>query len=494
MHDERDIQATLDAFGIGDDERASLARMWKYIGPNIGPVFDDFYAGIMAAPQTAAYFENPDLIAHARAKQFDHWERLFSGRFDDDYVASTARIGKAHFQISLPLVDYMSGYAKVSAAIQAMMVRRMTGRLGVSRATSTIKVMNVIQSAISLDTELVMSAFFHEQELERIQAFSEMSKGIDRMSRDDLTYVLGGGAPMPAWFNRLESSYDGLRVRLSQVIGDMGNSAKQAGATAAEVNARADELAERSERQAATLEESVAALQELERTVRGSAELALSAQDASESNRREAEMGADVVRETQEAMQRIESSSTQIGKIVDVIDDISFQTNLLALNAGVEAARAGEAGRGFAVVATEVRELAARASSSAKEIRSLIEESSGHVEQGSVLVGRTGVTLTEILTHVGQVSNLVSDIAGVTKDQAMTMQSVNKGMADLETETQANAGIAAEVNTSSHLMRSRSDAIADRLGQFYLSGTDGPQDADHSSDQEFDQQPPIAAE
>lgn len=488
MQNARDIEQTLESFGIAETDRESLSRMWKTIGAQIDGVLDRFYEGIMAQPRTARFFSNPDVLEHARTKQKEHWALLFSGAFDDTYVASTVRIGYVHFRIDLPFVDYIAAYARVSAELQAMMIRRMTGVLGLCRAGNMITVMNVIQKAISLDTEMVMSAYFDAQAKERAEAFAEMTKGIDKMMHDDLTYQLGSGwtKPMPDWFRGIETSYDGLRQRLSQVIGDMGVNAKEAGKTSAEVNARADELAERSERQAATLEESVAALQELGNTVRGSAELAQSAQDASESNRREAEMGANVVRETQDAMHRIESSSTKIGQIVDVIDDISFQTNLLALNAGVEAARAGEAGRGFAVVATEVRELAARASSSAKEIRSLIEDSSSHVDQGSELVSRTGTTLTEILSHVGQVSNLVSEIAAVTKDQAMTMEAVNKGMTDLETETQANAGIAAQVNQSVRELRSRSNGVADRLAQFHLAGTDGPGDMDDA--------PPIAAE
>ncbi len=475
MRNQLNIEETLEAFGIGNGERASLSRMWSHISTKIDGFLDDFYADIMTNPRTAPFFRQSGMLEHAREKQTQHWAMLFSGAFDTEYVVSTKRIGAVHFKIDLPFVEYIAAYSKVSATLQTLMIHQLSRRFGFNRANSLIAAVNVIQKAIALDTVMVMGAYFETQAEERAAALAEMSKGMDKMMRDDLTYQLGSGwgKPMPDWFKGIETSYDGLRTRLSQVIGDMAVSAKEAGATSAEVNSRADELAERSERQAATLEESVAALQDLGNTVRGAAELAQSAQDASESNRREAEMGAHVVGETQEAMHRIEASSTHIGQIVDVIDDISFQTNLLALNAGVEAARAGEAGRGFAVVATEVRELAARSSSSAKEIRGLIEDSGNQVAQGSKLVARTGTTLNEILTHVGQVSNLVTEIASVTKDQAMTMEAVNKGMTDLEVETQANAGIAAQVNQSVQLLRSRSDGVANRLGQFHLAGTDG---------------------
>ncbi len=152
------------------------------------------------------------------------------------------------------------------------------------------------------------------------------------------------------------------------------------------------------------LEEATAALDEMNIKAKDASDHAEKATGMMAQTRTSAEHSAAVVREAIAAMERIEGSSSQIGAIVNVIDEIAFQTNLLALNAGVEAARAGEAGKGFAVVAQEVRELAMRSANAAKEIRALISTSSAQVSTGVELVNRTGKALLEIEGQVEQVA------------------------------------------------------------------------------------------
>ena len=131
-------------------------------------------------------------------------------------------------------------------------------------------------------------------------------------------------------------------------------------------------------------------------------------------------------------MDAIEKSADQIGQIIGVIDEIAFQTNLLALNAGVEAARAGDAGRGFAVVASEVRALAQRSADAAKEIKTLISNSTAQVAQGVALVGQTGKALGRIVVHIAEISSIVTDIAASAQEQATGLSQVNTAVNQMD--------------------------------------------------------------
>jgi methyl-accepting chemotaxis protein len=163
----------------------------------------------------------------------------------------------------------------------------------------------------------------------------------------------------------------------------------------------------------------------------------------------------------------IETSSKQIANIIGVIDEIAFQTNLLALNAGVEAARAGDAGRGFAVVVTEVRALAPRSVDAAKEIKALISASTQQVEVGVKLVSETGQALGRIVTQVGQLNNLVSELAASAKEQATGLGEVNATVNQMDQVTQQNAAMVEQATAASH----EAQELARLVGQFRIGGS-----------------------
>jgi methyl-accepting chemotaxis protein len=170
-------------------------------------------------------------------------------------------------------------------------------------------------------------------------------------------------------------------------------------------------------------------------------------------------------------MQSIEKSSQKIADIIGVIDEIAFQTNLLALNAAVEAARAGEQGRGFAVVATEVRNLAGRSATAAKEIKTLIQDSVRKVDEGSNFVTQSGATLEQIVVAVKKVTDIVAEIAAASREQSAGIDQVNKAVMQLDELTQQNAALVEEATAASQTMADQARGLNDSMQRFHVKGS-----------------------
>ncbi len=212
----------------------------------------------------------------------------------------------------------------------------------------------------------------------------------------------------------------------------------------------ADELSRHTEEQASSLEETSASMEEMAATVRQNASNAQQASASAVSARDLATSGGHVAQEAVRAMEKIEKSSVQITDIVSLIEEIAFQTNILALNAGVEAARAGDAGKGFAVVANEVRALSQRSSQALKDIKILISGSSSDVSQGVQLVKQAGGALMEIVDSVKQATDLISEIAAASQEQAAGVDQVSRAVANMDEMTQQNAALVQETAAGLH--------------------------------------------
>jgi methyl-accepting chemotaxis protein len=198
---------------------------------------------------------------------------------------------------------------------------------------------------------------------------------------------------------------------------------------------------------------------------------AASAQQANESagdTREVADRGGQVVAKAVGAMARIEESSGKISDIISVIDEIARQTNLLALNAAVEAARAGDAGRGFAVVASEVRSLAQRSSQAAKDIKDLITNSTGQVQEGVELVNQAGTALTEIVDSIKRVAEIVSEIAAASAEQADGLAQVNTSLTQMDEMTQQNSALVEENAATAKTLEQQSQDMDERVSFFQL--------------------------
>jgi methyl-accepting chemotaxis protein len=310
-----------------------------------------------------------------------------------------------------------------------------------------------------------------QDDAERMAALAEqemvvegLADGLARLAEGDLTCRLTSS--FPSAYEKLRTDFNAAMEELEATIQRIASNAARLRAGSGEISHSADDLARRTEQQAAALEESAAALGELTRTVRKTAEGAKHTNEVVTQARSDAEHSGDVVRRTVAAMSSIEQSSTQVGQIIGVIDEIAFQTNLLALNAGVEAARAGEAGRGFAVVASEVRALAQRSAEAAREIKALIVTSAQQVEAGVALVDETGKALARIVGQVSEVTHVVAEIAASAQEQATGLNEVNTAINEMDQMTQQNAAMVEESTTASHSLAKEAENLAALTGRF----------------------------
>lgn len=279
----------------------------------------------------------------------------------------------------------------------------------------------------------------------------------------------------PEEYKRLRSDFNDTVTTLQETIQQVLETTGSINNGANEIRRASDQLSSRTESQAATLEQTAASLEELTTSVKSAADGARSVENTMGEARHEAETSGEIVKSAVAAMTTIEQSSSQISRIISVIDDIAFQTNLLALNAGVEAARAGEAGQGFAVVASEVRALAQRSADAATEIKTLIAESSRQVDHGVDLVGKAGTAIESIVERVNQISTLISDIAEGAAEQATGLGEINTGVTQLDQVTQQNAAMVEEATAAGHLLHADTDKLSALMARFDIAAGNGQQ-------------------
>ncbi|MBO1748252.1 methyl-accepting chemotaxis protein [Stenotrophomonas indicatrix] len=294
----------------------------------------------------------------------------------------------------------------------------------------------------------------------------KLSQLLSSIADGDLTARMHGD--YQGVFARMRDDANATVSQLTQIVGQIQASASSITLSAGEIASGNSDLSRRTEQQAANLEETAASMEELTSTVRQNAEHARQANQLAIGAHGVASQGGEVVGQVVTTMSAIEASSKKIAEIISVIDGIAFQTNILALNAAVEAARAGEQGRGFAVVASEVRTLAQRSAAAAKEIKGLIDDSVGKVNDGSALVHKAGATMGEIVASVQRVTDIMAEISAASQEQSAGIEQVNQTVVQMDETTQQNAALVEEATAAARAMEDQAAQLADAVAIFRL--------------------------
>ncbi|HPS57922.1 MAG TPA: methyl-accepting chemotaxis protein [Spirochaetota bacterium] len=270
---------------------------------------------------------------------------------------------------------------------------------------------------------------------------------------------------------QLAKSLNKAADNLEKLVSNVNMSVNNLTMAVTDISSGNQNLSQRTTEQASSLEEIASTLEEATATIRQTADNTVEANKIADSSTKLAVNGGTIVEETVGSINRISESGKKIGEIIAVINEIAFQTNLLALNAAVEAARAGDQGRGFAVVASEVRNLAQRTGSSAKEIEALIKNTLENINQGTSLVSKSGVALSELITSVKEVGRIISEVTASTEEQRQGIDQINIAVMDLDAMTQQNAALVEETASASEEMAAQAEELAELMKQFKINET-----------------------
>jgi len=438
-----------------------------------------FYDRIRQTPETRRFFRNEAHIGRAKTAQVGHWDAIVEGRVDEDYARAVTIIGQTHARIGLEPRWYIGGYSVLlGELIKAVSLRPRKRFAGAAHDRETAEGLAELTRRALLDMDLVISIYLDALQEDRERAAAAKAEADARQSAvvaalgqalkalADGDLAVSIDADFSEEYRTLKTDFNAAAASLRRTFGAVAESAAAVRTGSGELAGASDDLAARTERQAAGLERTAATTEEIAAGVEQAARGAQNTAEAVAAVRRDVDQGGAVVEETTQAMSAIQTSSTEIARITDLIDEIAFQTNLLALNAGVEAARAGDAGRGFAVVASEVRALAQRSGEASGEIRTLIATSADQVARGVALVDRTGQALGRIGQKVAAVDVLAGDMASASRHQADRLSEVRQALVQLDEITQQNAAMTEQATAASRQLAGEAETLARQIEIF----------------------------
>ncbi|MDY4385233.1 methyl-accepting chemotaxis protein [Pectobacterium aroidearum] len=266
----------------------------------------------------------------------------------------------------------------------------------------------------------------------------------------------------------LLQSLDHMNTSLSTIVGQVRDGAETISTAASQIAAGNQDLSARTEEQASSLEETAASMEQLTSTIKNTAENTQQATEIANKASGAAKQSGDVMVSVTQKMRGIRDSSQRMAEIIGVIDGIAFQTNILALNAAVEAARAGEQGRGFAVVAGEVRSLAQRSATAAREIKDLIDDSVSKIQEGMSLVDTAEETMGGLTGYVRDVNEIISEISQASREQSDGINQMNLAVGQIDTTTQQNAALVEESASAALSLQAQASVLAEAVSAFKL--------------------------
>nr|WP_315255107.1 methyl-accepting chemotaxis protein [uncultured Duganella sp.] len=328
----------------------------------------------------------------------------------------------------------------------------------------------VFPSVIILNLLIAIAGLFILREA-AITPLNEVRGYLCQMSGGDLTGRIEAKGCTEA--NEMLQALRIVQINLKSLVGQIKEAGAVVSSGAEEIAHGNADLSARTEGQSSALEETAASMRQMTGTVRQNADNAHDANDLALAAASVAGEGGAAVGAVVQTMASIHASSTRIADIIGVIDSIAFQTNILALNAAVEAARAGEQGRGFAVVATEVRNLAQRSATAAREIKDLITSSVEKIESGSRQATDAGRIMAEIVQSVGKVQQYMGEISNASKEQSSGIEQINTAVAHIDAINQQNAVVVEEAATAARCMRQQAMQLGSLIAQFKLVAASG---------------------
>ncbi len=438
-----DIERRLRFAQVTDVTKKNLKEAWKAVAPELPTILDAFYSHLVTEPVTAAILGNH--VERLKSLQMGHWERLFSGTFDSQYMKGVYTVGMVHQRIGLEPRWFIAGYRLVLSRIVGVLVRQ--NRKGKDRLS---EVLDAVTTAMMLDMDLAISAYQDAIEDEKRRTTTAVmetfGKALEELERGSLSHAIEGDVP-EAFLAMRDNLHNAVK-RLRETIVVVLEGATQVQVSAQEIAQAATDLSSRTIEEAASLEESSAQSMEITRMVKRTAASASEAAQLATTVRLEAQKGEDSIEQAAKVMVQIVEASNRISEIVGVIDNISEQTNLLSLNAAIEAAHAGQAGKGFEVVASAVRKLAAQARESAKKIDVLVKDAIAITSNGAKLVRESGANFKQVALQVASIEALVVTISQSAHEQALGVEQISAAVGELSTVTNGNAAMVQQAMAS----------------------------------------------
>ncbi|WP_269813548.1 methyl-accepting chemotaxis protein [Peristeroidobacter agariperforans] len=346
--------------------------------------------------------------------------------------------------------------------------RRTQGSIEAAENNKTFWYTMLVAIALATVVLLVTSLWLAYRQLARSLTEAVRVSGAIAAGRLNIQVAPSGPREVAALLGAMAD----MRARLVSVVSNVRKNADSVAVACGHIAQGNADLSARTQEQASALEQTASSMEELSATVHRNSDNATQADQLTRGASTIAARGGEVVGKVVETMQGITESSHKIADIIGVIDSIAFQTNLLALNAAVEAARAGEQGRGFAVVAAEVRQLAQRSADAAKQIRTLILDSVGRVEQGSAFVDQAGATMTELLAAIKRVTDITGEISAASSEQSSGVTQISHAVAQMDSVTQQNAALVEQSAAAAEMLEQQGRELVAAVAVFQLSDSD----------------------
>jgi methyl-accepting chemotaxis protein len=387
----------------------------------------------------------------------------------DRYVQTRLAAGRditAFEQVQAQTHDIMDAAGKLHAQMVAVAELQLQSALAAATRMRSAIVLLVL---LALGSSVLLACLVSKATTGRLGAARD---AMQRLAEGD--YTVRVAASGDDELGQMTRALARMQDKVAGVLGDFREGAIEVAVAARAINVSTIDLGRRTAGAVAGLEETAAATAHMTVTVEQNVDNARLARQLVQAAREQAQQGGAVVEQAVGAMRAIDGSSKQIAEILTVIDEIAFQTNLLALNAAVEAARAGDQGRGFAVVASEVRSQAQRSAAAAREIKALIGDSVAQIDEGSRLVGASGLHLAAIVAAVDKVSDVVGEIGSAGQDQALRAQQISRALTQMEQGLQHNAAMVRAAGAATEGLNAQATQLAQRAGAVWPQATVEP--------------------